>query len=109
MRVQVERLAGIGCTHREIAAVVGLSEPTLRKYYTDVIEDGAERGKASFRRIQLKSAQEGNATMLVWLGKTWLKQTETIVNEHRYAGMSEDDIDAKIAQLSALLGHSREN
>lgn len=108
MRGQVERLAGIGCTHREIASVVGLDEKTVRKYYSDVIAEGADKGKASLRRQQLKAANEGNATMLVWLGKTWLEQKETVVNEHGGIGGGPVQValtDA-IAARNARLGHS---
>jgi hypothetical protein len=30
----------------------------------------------SLRRKQYSTAMEGNATMLVWLGKNWLSQTD---------------------------------
>jgi len=32
----------------------------------------------SLRRIQYSTAMEGNATMLVWLGKNWLGQTDKL-------------------------------
>jgi len=35
-------------------------------------------GKASLRRNQWKLAQDGNATMLVWLGKNMLDQTDKL-------------------------------
>lgn len=37
-------------------------------------EKKAALGKMSLRRMQLKSAREGNVTMQIWLGKQKLKQ-----------------------------------
>jgi hypothetical protein len=33
-------------------------------------------GKAALRRRQFQSAMDGNPTMLIWLGKNWLGQTD---------------------------------
>lgn len=38
-------------------------------------------GKASLRRMQWKSAEDGNTTMLIWLGKNILGQTDKVQNE----------------------------
>ena len=40
------------------------------------IERGADRGKATLRRMQWKGAQAGNPTMLIWLGKQLLGQKD---------------------------------
>ena len=39
---------------------------------------GFESGKASLRRKQYEVAMGGNCTMLVWLGKQYLGQTDKI-------------------------------
>ncbi len=74
----VEKLASIMCTQEEIAYVVGVSVDTLsrRKEFAEVIKKGQAKGKASLRRMQWKSAENGNATMQIWLGKQWLGQVE---------------------------------
>jgi len=33
-------------------------------------------GKMSIRRLQFEKAKEGNTTMLIWLGKQYLGQTD---------------------------------
>ncbi|HEX3399411.1 MAG TPA: hypothetical protein VHT74_03680 [Acetobacteraceae bacterium] len=78
----VERLASIQCTDAEIAAVLGVSVDTLwrRKRddpeFVEFLERGKGKGRATLRRLQWQQAQKGNATMLVWLGKQTLGQTD---------------------------------
>lgn len=72
----VTSLAEIHCTYDEIAAVVGCSTDTLKRRFADRIEKGREKGKASLRRMQFEKAQEGNATMQIWLGKQLLGQRD---------------------------------
>jgi len=75
---QIKELAEIQCTMGEIASVMGCSVDTLERRYADVINEGRSHGKASLRRMQYKKALEGNATMLIWLGKHYLDQKETV-------------------------------
>jgi hypothetical protein len=72
----VQRLAGIGCTVAEIAAVTGVDKRTLERGYAASIEKGRERGKRSLRRMQWKAAKTGNVTMMIWLGKQLLAQAD---------------------------------
>lgn len=73
---QVEKLAAMHCTHAEIAAVVGCSQDTVERRFADVIRKGRESGKAKLRHLQWRSAQNGNVTMQIWLGKQLLKQSD---------------------------------
>ena len=81
----VDGLCAIHCTGEEIAAVVGVSYDTLEKAckreqkssFTDYVREKSQHGKASLRRRQWKQAQDGNATMQIWLGKQWLGQSDT--------------------------------
>lgn len=74
---QVLELAKIDCTFSEIAAVLGCSEKTLQRRFVHIIENGREQGKMSLRRAQFKKAvEDGNPTMLIWLGKQRLDQKE---------------------------------
>jgi hypothetical protein len=83
---QVEELTRIGCTEEDMAAVLGVSVDTIqrRKHtcpeFRGVIEKGRASLRNSLRRLQVKKALEGNTTMLIWLGKQYLGQTD------RYAG-----------------------
>jgi DNA-binding Lrp family transcriptional regulator len=88
----VEKLAGLHCTMKEIAAFVGCSVDTLENRFSELIEQGREKGKISLRRKQYDLAMKGNATMLIWLGKQNLGQTERSRDEidvmNRFAQMN---------------------
>lgn len=83
---QISGLARIQCTQREAAAVLGVHVDTFRAFLNqhekamEAWEDGPAVGKASLRREQYKTAQNGNATMQIWLGKQWLEQTDKTEN-----------------------------
>lgn len=77
----IEQLARVQCTDEEIASVVGCSVDVLtnknnKKAFAEAKEKGIQSGKASLRRLQYKAAEAGNPTMLVWLGKQYLGQTD---------------------------------
>lgn len=72
----VEKLAMIHCTMIEIASVVGCSVDTLERRYADLIKKAKDKGRASLRRLQYEKAQQGNVTMMIWLGKQLLGQSD---------------------------------
>jgi len=83
----VRKLAELGCTEYEIARFVGVTKDTfsLRKGKDPKIQEAIDIGsndiKIALRRAQLKVAMpegeyHGNVTMLIWLGKQYLKQTD---------------------------------
>lgn len=73
-----EKLSKMQCTIKEIAAVLGCCEDTLMrdKKFSDLHKKGLENGKASLRRLQWKSAEAGNVTSQIWLGKQYLGQRD---------------------------------
>jgi len=85
---QVEELARIGATEEDMAAVLGVSVDTIqrRKRASEEFCGAIKRGQAttrnSLRRLQLKKALEGNVTMLIWLGKQLLGQSDTQMLRH---------------------------
>ena len=77
----IKSLASIQCTDEEIASVLGCSVDLLtnrnnKEAFTAAKESGQLSGKASLRRMQFKTAEAGNATMQIWLGKQYLGQKE---------------------------------
>jgi len=82
--VKVEKLCLIQCTGEEIAAIIGVDYDTLsaaikREYeqdFSDYYKKHSAGGKASLRRMQFKTAEGGNPTMQIWLGKQYLGQTD---------------------------------
>lgn len=85
---QIDALCSIQCTEEEIASVVGCSIQTLnlrckKKFkitFVEYIKQKGSGGKASLRRKQWAKATEGdgNTTMLIWLGKQYLKQSDKV-------------------------------
>jgi hypothetical protein len=73
---QVKKLAAIGCTNVEIADIVGCSHDTLSRRFKAELTEGRSQGKASLRRKQWDVALTGNVTMLIWLGKQVLGQSD---------------------------------
>jgi hypothetical protein len=86
----VEGLAALQATDAEIASVLGCSKSTLSAHkardasFRTAIKRGREHGKASLRRLQWRAAQAGNITMMIWLGKNWLAQTDRAKVEHEF-------------------------
>ena len=73
---KIEQLASYGCTNREISAFFDCSQTTLTRNYGDFLTKGREKGKIRLRQMQWKSAENGNVTMQIWLGKQVLGQSE---------------------------------
>lgn len=79
----IENLSRIMCTDEEIASILGCSRDIFynvdnEELYRQAIEKGKAQGKQSLRRQQWELAKKGNASMLIWLGKQWLGQTEKV-------------------------------
>lgn len=82
-KLVVEKLASYMCTDEEIASLLGVSVDVLtnkknNETFTECKKRGFESGKASLRRKQFEVAMKGNTTMLVWLGKQYLGQTDKV-------------------------------
>ena len=53
----------------------------MREYkdsFGNVYKKTSAAGKMSLRREQWRSAEKGNVTMQIWLGKQWLGQTDKV-------------------------------
>lgn len=73
---QIEALGALGCHMGEVATIMQCSPDSIEKDYRQEYETGFSRMKMSLRRKQIELAMAGNATMLVWLGKQYLGQTD---------------------------------
>jgi hypothetical protein len=82
----VESLAGVFCTQQEIATILNVGLRTLQNddEFMRIYKEGHENAKSSLRRFQYKSAQNGNVTMQIWLGKQYLGQTDKQQTEHSF-------------------------
>jgi hypothetical protein len=73
---EVEKLAKLWCTDKEIAEWFGIDANTLKYNFSDIITKGRIETKQALRRAQLKNALSGNTTMLIFLGKAILGQSD---------------------------------
>ena len=82
--VEFNKLIDLQCTGEEIAGFFNVDYDTLNarvkeEYecsFSDYYKKFNGRGKISLRRLQWKRAEAGSDTMLVWLGKQVLGQTD---------------------------------
>jgi hypothetical protein len=72
----VFKLAAMGCKETEIAEWFGISDSTLRFNFSDILAKGRLTLNQSLRRKQIEVAMSGNPTMLIWLGRAVLGQSE---------------------------------
>lgn len=77
-------LIRIQCTRDEILSIIDMSDQTLTarlkerdiKDFSALKAQYGSEGKASLRRMQWKTAQGGNSSMQIWLGKQMLDQKD---------------------------------
>lgn len=73
----VYKLALMGATNVEIAEWYGVTEQSIRYRFNEYLLKARSSLKVKLRRAQLKVAIENeNPTMLIWLGKQLLGQSE---------------------------------
>ncbi len=79
----VSEIAVRQCPDEEIAAYLGISYSTFKRRkaenpeLAEAIEGGRDMGKQMLRDVQWNSAVEGkNVTMMIWLGKQYLGQSD---------------------------------
>lgn len=117
----IQGLGQIQATSKECAAVLGVTEPTwisFKKHNPEVEEAlhlGQGEGLASLRRRQFKAANDGNASMMIWLGKQYLGQRDHKdisgpnggpIQTVDLTNMSSDDLDRLESILGPLAGGS---
>lgn len=82
---QVEELAGLGCTNREIAQFFGIEESNVSRHFAANLEKGRSRQKIRLRRAMMDNAtKHHNAAVQIFLAKNMLKMSDM-------GGSSEDD------------------
>jgi hypothetical protein len=79
----VGKLARVQCTPREIAAVLDTNESVLTAWpqFASVYKKGYDSGNASLRRLQWRTASDGNYVMQIFLGKQRLGQADKFVSQ----------------------------
>lgn len=73
---KVEMLASFGCSTIEIARLHNCDESTIRLRFKNELERGRENMKIKLRQLQWKQAENGNTSLLIFLGKQYLGQSD---------------------------------
>lgn len=73
---EVRKLAALGMKNSEIAEWFGIDDSTLSYNFKQEITKGKLDLSQSLRQAQIRLALSGNATMLIWLGRNLLGQSE---------------------------------
>lgn len=75
---QLQKLAKLGCTNKEMGDFFGCSADLLEKSYSEYLTKGRAEQKMRLRQLQWKSAENGNVTMQIFLGKNLLGQQDKL-------------------------------
>lgn len=95
---EVAKLAQLHATTEEIAAFFGVPVQTITYNFGDIITKAKAETKIALRRSQIKLALDGNCTMLIWLGKQYLNQSDKVIEE-KPESLPADELDKRIAAL----------
>lgn len=77
---EVYKLSRLGCTMEEMADFFQIDRETLKYNFWHYIKQGEADLRIRLRKKQIEVALEGNPTLLIWLGKNMLGQTDTPQN-----------------------------
>lgn len=78
---QIYKLALMHCTMQEMADFFKVDVKTLRTNYSQELTKGKAEGKIRLRKKQFEVAEKGNVSMLIWLGKQVLGQSDGFTGE----------------------------
>jgi len=81
---QVEKLSSYGLTNKEIAEALGYDDSTLKRKFEIFLTKGKANLKQRLKKKQIQVAMGGNVSMLIWLGKQYLDQSEKVVETGDY-------------------------
>jgi len=82
-RKQVEQASGLGLPHDQIAALIGISDETLRKYYKTELAVGKAKASAQVAKTLFnKAVLQGDTTAMIWWTKAQMRWAETQRHEN---------------------------
>jgi DNA invertase Pin-like site-specific DNA recombinase len=81
-RFAVKIMAATGIPHDAIAEAVGITKPTLKKYFADELKNGKTQTNARMAQSIYRQGMKGNMTAAIFWMKTQAGWKETVVNEH---------------------------
>jgi hypothetical protein len=76
-RKTVQSAAGLGLPQDQIAALIGISDKTLRKYYAKELMLGKAQASATVAKSLFNKATGGDTTAMIWWTKAQMGWGET--------------------------------
>ncbi len=79
---KITGISTMQCPDEEVAAFLGMSYSTFKRRkaedprLVEAIESGRDHGRQALRAAQWSKAIDGNVTMMIWLGKQYLGQSD---------------------------------
>ncbi len=85
--IELEKLYGLQCTDKEVAAFLGVSVKTIErrkktKKFTETMEGAKAKGRVSVRRMLFSLGAKGNIAAAIFLAKNVLGYKDYVTNEH---------------------------
>ena len=77
-----EQMSGLGLPHEQIAAIIGIDDKTLRKYYQPQLKIGKAKASAQVAKTLYEKAVAGDTTSCIWWTKAQMGWCEKIKTEH---------------------------
>jgi len=98
--VLLKKLSAIHCTQQEMSDILDIHRDTFIERlksdpeFSDIYKKARSEGKMSLRRYQFELAKSGHATMLIWLGKQYLGQTDKLITQEGFDTLkwTEEDV-----------------
>ena len=109
---QVRKLAGLHCSVNEIADILGCGRDTIYRRFKEELDQGRAEGRMRLRTMQFKSASNGSASMLIWLGKQILgqkDQQEIVAVDEEEKRLSDEEVDQMLEKITGNDGSTAKN
>lgn len=79
---KVAELAYLGALNSEIGAFFGVDGDTIKNRFSSLVAKQRSLRRFWLRGLQSRKAEQGDSTMLIWLGKNELHQTDKVEQQH---------------------------
>lgn len=93
-KAQVESASGLGLPHEQIAALIGISDVTLRKHYKVELAVGKAKASAKIAQTLFNKAVKGDTTAGIWWTKAQMGWSEK--TQHEITGAGGEPFDVQI-------------
>lgn len=95
--LKVIELVSEGAKVVEVADYFGVHKDVIHDRFPSELRKGKHNLKQSLRMSQIAAAKSGNATMLIWLGKQYLGQSDATLDDYilealETAGLTKEDL-----------------